>query len=57
MFRLINCFGLSGLVSKQRRYLTLIVKADDIGVHLIQDKYNAATQKLGRGIVNLCRTS
>lgn len=32
-------------------FVGLIVKADDIGVHLTQDKYNAATQKLGRGIV------
>ncbi|MCY7420203.1 MAG: DUF808 domain-containing protein [Chitinophagaceae bacterium] len=32
-------------------FVGLIVKADDIGVHLAQDKYNTATQKLGRGIV------
>ena len=32
-------------------FVGLIVKADDIGVHLAQDKYNITTQKLGRGIV------
>ena len=32
-------------------FVGLIVKADDIGVHLAQDKYNAATRKIGRGIV------
>ncbi|HVE61991.1 MAG TPA: DUF808 domain-containing protein [Chitinophagaceae bacterium] len=32
-------------------FVGLIVKADDIGVHLAQDKYHPATQKLGRGIV------
>ncbi len=32
-------------------FVGLIVKADDIGVHLAQDKYNNNTQKLGRGIV------
>ncbi len=32
-------------------FVGLIVKADDMGVHLAQDKYNTATQKLGRGIV------
>ncbi|MDB5191036.1 MAG: transporter [Segetibacter sp.] len=32
-------------------FVGLIVKADDIGVHLAQEKYNAATRKLGRGIV------
>lgn len=32
-------------------FVGLIVKADDIGVHLAQDKYHPTTQKLGRGIV------
>ncbi|OON69770.1 DUF808 domain-containing protein [Hymenobacter sp. CRA2] len=32
-------------------FVGLIVKADDIGLHLAQDKYHPATQKLGRGIV------
>jgi uncharacterized protein len=32
-------------------FVGLIVKADDIGVHLAQDKYHPATQKIGRGIV------
>jgi uncharacterized protein len=32
-------------------FVGLIVKADDIGVHLAQDKYHPATQKVGRGIV------
>ncbi|GAA4371856.1 DUF808 domain-containing protein [Hymenobacter koreensis] len=32
-------------------FVGLIVKADDFGVHLAQDKYHPATQKLGRGIV------
>ncbi|HEX8426484.1 DUF808 domain-containing protein [Hymenobacter sp.] len=32
-------------------FVGFIVKADDIGVHLAQDKYHPATQKLGRGIV------
>jgi predicted DNA repair protein MutK len=32
-------------------FVGLLVKADDIGVHLAQDKYSPATQKLGRGIV------
>ncbi len=32
-------------------FVGLIVKADDIGVHLAQDKYHSFTQKLGRGIV------
>jgi uncharacterized protein len=32
-------------------FVGLIVKADDIGVHLAQDKYHPATQKFGRGIV------
>jgi predicted DNA repair protein MutK len=34
-------------------FVGLIVKADDIGVHLAQDKYNPATRKVGRGIVKL----
>jgi predicted DNA repair protein MutK len=32
-------------------FVGLIVKADDIGVHLAQEKFHPATQKLGRGIV------
>lgn len=32
-------------------FVGLIVKADDIGVHLAKDKFHPATQKLGRGIV------
>ncbi len=32
-------------------FVALIVKADDMGVHLAQDKYNTVTQKFGRGIV------
>jgi predicted DNA repair protein MutK len=32
-------------------FVGLIVKADDIGVHLAQDKFHPAAQKLGRGIV------
>ncbi|ALD21720.1 DUF808 domain-containing protein [Hymenobacter sp. DG25A] len=32
-------------------FVGLIVKADDVGVHMAQDKYHPATQKLGRGIV------
>ncbi len=32
-------------------FVGLIVKADDIGVHLAQDKYHPATQKFGRGVV------
>ncbi|MGZ5287158.1 MAG: DUF808 domain-containing protein [Flavisolibacter sp.] len=32
-------------------FVGLIVKADDIGVHLAQDKYRTATRKFGRGIV------
>ncbi|WP_133274041.1 DUF808 domain-containing protein [Hymenobacter radiodurans] len=32
-------------------FVGLIVKADDFGVHLAQDKFHPATQKLGRGIV------
>jgi predicted DNA repair protein MutK len=30
-----------------------IVKADDIGVHLAQDRFHPATQKFGRGLVKL----
>ena len=32
-------------------FVGLIVKADDIGVHMAQDKYHPAMQKFGRGIV------
>ncbi len=32
-------------------FVGLIVKADDIGVHLAQDRYHPATRKFGRGIV------
>ena len=32
-------------------FVGLIVKADDIGVHLAQERYHRATQKVGRGIV------
>lgn len=32
-------------------FVGLIVKADDIGVHMAQDKFHPATQKVGRGIV------
>ncbi len=32
-------------------FVGLIVKADDFGVHLTQNKFRPATQKLGRGIV------
>lgn len=32
-------------------FVGLIVKADDIGLHLAGDKYPSATQKVGRGIV------
>jgi predicted DNA repair protein MutK len=32
-------------------FVGLIVKADDIGVHLAQDKYHPAARKFGRGIV------
>ena len=32
-------------------FVGLIVKMDDIGVHLAQDKYHPAAQKFGRGIV------
>lgn len=32
-------------------FVGFIVKADDIGVHLAQDKYHPATQKFGRGLV------
>jgi len=32
-------------------FVGLIVKADDIGLHMAQDKYHPTTQKIGRGIV------
>jgi len=32
-------------------FVGLIVKADDIGVHFAQDRFNPAVQKFGRGIV------
>jgi predicted DNA repair protein MutK len=32
-------------------FVGLIVKADDIGVHLAQDKFHPAIQKFGRGMV------
>ncbi|MBF8962684.1 DUF808 domain-containing protein [Pontibacter sp. FD36] len=32
-------------------FVALIVKADDIGVHMAQDKFHPTTQKIGRGIV------
>ncbi|MDX5348451.1 MAG: DUF808 domain-containing protein [Hymenobacteraceae bacterium] len=32
-------------------FVGLIVKMDDIGVHMAQDKYHPATQKMGRGLV------
>ncbi|TYZ10048.1 DUF808 domain-containing protein [Hymenobacter lutimineralis] len=32
-------------------FVGLIVKADDIGVHLAQDKFHPGTQKFGRGLV------
>jgi uncharacterized protein len=32
-------------------FVGFIVKADDIGVHLAQDKYGPATRKFGRGMV------
>lgn len=32
-------------------FVGLIVKADDIGVHLAQDRYHPVTRKIGRGIV------
>lgn len=32
-------------------FVGLIVKADDIGVHLAQERYHPATRKLGRGLV------
>lgn len=32
-------------------FVALIVKADDIGMHMAQEKYSPATQKIGRGIV------
>ena len=34
-------------------FVGLIVKADDIGVHLAQDKYHRVTRKIGRGIVKV----
>ncbi|WP_022823317.1 DUF808 domain-containing protein [Hymenobacter norwichensis] len=34
-------------------FVGLLVKADDIGMHLAQDNYPAVTQKIGRGIVHL----
>lgn len=34
-------------------FVGLIVKVDDIGVHLAQKKYNSTTQKFGRGIVKV----
>lgn len=32
-------------------FVGLIVKADDIGVHMAQDRFHPVTQKIGRGIV------
>ena len=32
-------------------FVALIVKADDIGVHMAQEKFHPTTQKIGRGIV------
>ncbi|OKL39698.1 DUF808 domain-containing protein [Pontibacter flavimaris] len=32
-------------------FVGLIVKADDIGVHMAQEKFNPTTRKIGRGIV------
>lgn len=32
-------------------FVALIVKADDIGVHMAQEKFSPTTQKIGRGIV------
>ena len=32
-------------------FVGLIVKADDLGVHLAQERFHPATQKVGRGIV------
>jgi uncharacterized protein len=32
-------------------FVSLIVKADDVGVHFAQEKFNAFTRKFGRGIV------
>jgi uncharacterized protein len=32
-------------------FVGLIVKADDIGVHLAQDRFHPVTQKIGRGMV------
>jgi uncharacterized protein len=34
-------------------FVGLIVKADDFGVHLAQDKFNPGIQKFGRSIVKL----
>lgn len=34
-------------------FVGLIVKADDIGVHLAKDKFHPVTQKIGRGIVKV----
>jgi uncharacterized protein len=32
-------------------FVALIVKADDIGMHMAQDKFHPTTQKIGRGVV------
>ncbi|MHC2992162.1 ABC transporter [Pontibacter sp. HJ8] len=32
-------------------FVALIVKADDIGVHMAQEKFHSTTRKIGRGIV------
>ncbi|HEV7350978.1 DUF808 domain-containing protein [Telluribacter sp.] len=32
-------------------FVALIVKADDIGVHMAQEKFNPTTRKIGRGLV------
>jgi uncharacterized protein len=32
-------------------FVALIVKADDIGMHMAQEKYNPTTRKIGRGLV------
>lgn len=37
-------------------FVGIIVKVDDIGLYLAQDKYHAATQKFGRGIVKFMPT-
>ena len=34
-------------------FVGFIVKADDIGVHLAQDRYHPVTRKIGRGIVKV----